>query len=120
MTLSECAPRQEPLDLQVASTGDESRAPDVIEELVDQLSDVIYGLASHRPDPSDGVAWLSFDAALCGLHGALVALEELIGVHRLNSCSSLVRPPRTELLSADHFRPNGSPSAGHNVRLAGG
>jgi len=90
MTLSECAYEERPTGLQAALDEESSPGPNVVEKLVDQLSDVIYGLVSHRPDSSDGVAWISFDTALCGLHSALVALEEFGGVHTLDR-----RPPNS-------------------------
>jgi hypothetical protein len=90
MTLSECTHRGGPTGLQVASNGKRSCDLNVVEEVADQLSDVIYDLVSHRPDSSDGVAWLYFDAALCALHSALVALEELGGVRKLDHLPSVV------------------------------
>jgi hypothetical protein len=89
MTLSECVYGEGSPGHHVASNGNGGRGLSVIEELVDSISDVIYGLASRRPDSSDGVAWLSFDAALCGLHSALVALEEFGGVHKLDQLPSI-------------------------------
>ncbi len=88
MTLSECVHGEVPTGLHVASNEDGRRGHKVIDELVDSISDLIYGLASQRPDPSDGVAWLSFDAALRGLHSALVAFEEFGGAHELNQSPS--------------------------------
>jgi hypothetical protein len=88
MTLSECAYEEGPTGLQAVSDGNRSCGLNVVEELAEQLSDVIYGLVSHRPDSSDGVAWLYFDAALRGLHSALVALEEFGGVHKLDHLPS--------------------------------
>ena len=37
----------------------------------------IAELSTQRPDPSDGDGWLSFDAALADLYGALITLEQL-------------------------------------------
>lgn len=41
------------------------------------LTSVVIALDAERPDPSDGSAWIEFDEALMGLHGALVALQGL-------------------------------------------
>lgn len=79
-TVTERASTREPLE--GMHPPDRRRGPgfSVVEELIEQLSDVIYGLASHRPAPADGIGWVSFDAAICGLHSALVAMEEFGGV----------------------------------------
>jgi len=42
-----------------------------------QISDVIRGLDRRRPECSDGCDWASVEAALCALHNAIVALEEI-------------------------------------------
>jgi hypothetical protein len=52
-----------------------------IETLIHQLSDLISAVGSYRPQVSDGIGWVSLDTALCGLHSAVVALEEF-GAHR--------------------------------------
>jgi hypothetical protein len=45
--------------------------------LVDQISDVIFGLTeSRRLSSEEGREWLAFDATIRGLHGAIVALED--------------------------------------------
>jgi hypothetical protein len=64
------------------------RGPDTdIEELVTQIAEVIDALGSHQPEIADGIGWLCFDSALCGLHSAVVALEELGVEHRhIPSC----------------------------------
>ena len=46
-------------------------------QLIGRLAGTIADLSTHRPDPSDGDGWLSFDAALSDLYGALIALERL-------------------------------------------
>ena len=84
MALSECINGEEPSGMPVTSNEGGRCGHDALEGLMDQLSDVIYGLAIHRPDPSDGAAWNAFDAALCGLHSALIALDELGGVHEMD------------------------------------
>jgi predicted metal-dependent HD superfamily phosphohydrolase len=47
-----------------------------LDRLASRLRSMIDELAAHRPDPTDGSGWLSFDAALAGLHAAMVALAE--------------------------------------------
>ncbi len=47
-----------------------------IEGMIAQLSDIIHDLGDHRPEASDGIGWVSFDAAICSLHRAVIALEE--------------------------------------------
>jgi hypothetical protein len=44
---------------------------------VNQISDVIFALSKSRPSPSEGRDWLAFDAAIRGLHEAIVALEDV-------------------------------------------
>jgi len=83
MTLSECDLRKGLPDLHSASSRNGSRGLDAVEDLIDQLSDIIYCLTIQRPDSADGAAWLSYDAALFGLHGALVALDDFRGADRV-------------------------------------
>ena len=56
-----------------------------------QISDVIRGLVRRRPECSDGCDWASYEAALCALHNAIVALEE-IGEQPLPQASNGDRP----------------------------
>jgi hypothetical protein len=50
---------------------------DSLEQLASRLRTMIADVSAHRPDPSDGSGWLTIDAVLAGLHGALVALGEV-------------------------------------------
>ena len=83
MTLSECNLDEGRSDLRSRSVGDGRGGPDAVADLIDQLSDIIYGLTIRRPDSADGAAWLSYDAALFDLHGALVALDDFRGADRV-------------------------------------
>ena len=56
--------------------GSEILDRDALEQLVSRLRTMIAELSARRPDPSDGSGWLNIDAALAGLHAALVALAE--------------------------------------------
>jgi len=51
----------------------------VVDGFIDQIFDVIFGLTKGRPSQSDGDVWVSFDTAIRGLHGAIVALEAVGG-----------------------------------------
>ena len=55
------------------------RPPDdqVIGELVAQVAATIELLSSRRSDLSVGDDWCNVDTALCGLHGAMIALRQL-------------------------------------------
>jgi hypothetical protein len=83
MALSECDLGNELPDLRSAPGGDRRGPPDAVDDLIDQLSDIIYGLTIRRPDSEDGAAWLSYDAALTDLYGALVALDDFRGAGRV-------------------------------------
>ena len=61
----------------VAPTGRGAVSSTIVEDFVNQISDVIFGLIKSRPAPAEGCDWLSFDAAIRGLHGAIVALEDM-------------------------------------------
>ena len=54
-------------------------APDarVLQEEVGRLRTSVAVLHAHEPDPTNGAAWVQFDAALGELHHALVELEEV-------------------------------------------
>jgi len=58
-------------------TEGESERDRFIARLIGQLAATIAELSTQRPDPSDGDGWLSFDAALSDLYGALITLERL-------------------------------------------
>ncbi len=46
-------------------------------ELVDQLRRVAAALPAFQPDPTEGLIWAHYDAALSGLYGAILALGEV-------------------------------------------
>jgi len=55
-----------------------SEVSPVVTGFIDQISDVIFGLIkSRRLSTEEGCEWLAFDAAIRGLHGAIVALEDV-------------------------------------------
>jgi hypothetical protein len=62
-------------------TGSEILGGDDLGQLASRLRVMITELSAHQPDPSDGSGWLDIDAALTGLHAALVALEEFDRAH---------------------------------------
>ena len=49
----------------------------VIGGLVAQVAAAIDTLTEHRSDLSRGEDWCNVDAALCGLHRAMIALQNL-------------------------------------------
>jgi len=44
---------------------------------INQIVDIIFDLTKGRASQLDGRDWASFDAAIRGLHSAVVALEEI-------------------------------------------
>ena len=59
-------------------------------ELVDELRRVAAALPAFQPDPSEGLIWAHYDAALSGLYGAILALGE---VQRLATAGVGPLPP---------------------------
>ncbi len=59
-------------------------------ELVDELRRVAAALPAFQPDPSEGLIWAHYDAALSGLYGAILALGE---VQRLATAGGGHLPP---------------------------
>ncbi len=70
--------RDELVDAGDAPVESEGRSRDgrpIVDGFVNQIFDVIFGLSESRSSSSEGGDWLAFDAAIRGLHGAIVALE---------------------------------------------